>query len=281
VVADVGRRVQRFAIGDRVTAPFVHGCGRCSWCRTGQAQVCPDQTQPGFTHPGSFAEQVVVRVADLNLVRLPDDLEFVPAAALGCRFATAYRALTAHGRVQPGHWVAVFGCGGVGLSAVLIAVALGARVVGVDTSAAAAQRAAELGAEITVTATDPVPVVLEATDGGAHVGVDAYGSSATAAGSIRTLRRRGRHLQVGLMSGPDAGAGVPWEQVVARELELYGCHGMAAADYRPMLAQVASGRLRPDLLVGRVIRLSDAPAALMAFDRPPAAPGTTMIDLRA
>ena len=80
-------------MGDRVTVPFVCGCGRCEHCLAGDAQVCPDQTQPGFTGPGSFAELVAVHAADTNLVRLPDALDLVTAASLGCRFATAYRAL--------------------------------------------------------------------------------------------------------------------------------------------------------------------------------------------
>ena len=134
VIVAVGSRVTRHVVGERVTAPFVCGCGRCSYCLEGDAQVCPDQSQPGFTRPGSFAELVTVPAADLNVVVLPDELDFVSAAALGCRFATSYRALTAHARVRPGDWVAVHGCGGAGLSAVMIAAALGARVVAVDLS---------------------------------------------------------------------------------------------------------------------------------------------------
>ena len=139
-VAAVGLEVAGVAIGTRVTAPFVNGCGHCAWCAAGDAQVCPDQTQPGFTHPGSFAEFVAVRAAATNLVPLPDGVDMTTAAALGCRFATAFRALTAHAVVGPGTEVAVFGCGGVGLSAVMIAGALGARVTAVDVSAAALAR---------------------------------------------------------------------------------------------------------------------------------------------
>jgi alcohol dehydrogenase len=260
-VSSVGPEVLHFAVGDRVTSPFVNGCGRCSWCLAGQAQVCPDQTQPGFTHPGSFAEQVVVRGADLNLVRLPDEIDFVSAAALGCRFATAFRALTGHGAVDPGSWVAIFGCGGVGLSAVMIAVALGARVVVVDPSPASRARATELGA---VTAVD-VASVREITGGGAHVSLDAYGSAGTSSASIRALRRQGRHVQVGLVFDP---APIPWDLVIGHELTVVGTHGMAAVDYPPMLAMVADGRLQPRRLVGSVIDLSDAGTALMAMDEP-------------
>ncbi|MDQ6716156.1 MAG: alcohol dehydrogenase catalytic domain-containing protein, partial [Actinomycetota bacterium] len=197
-VAEVGPGVLRSQVGDRVTVPFVCGCGECAWCRSGDAQVCPDQTQPGFTGPGSFAERVAIHAADTNLVRLPDSVDFVTAASLGCRFATAYRAVTAHGRVRPGEWLAVHGCGGVGLSAVMVGVALGARVVAVDLSPVALARASELGAEAVVDAGsgDPALAVQEVTGEGASVSLDALGSAATAAFSVRSLRRRGRHVQV-------------------------------------------------------------------------------------
>lgn len=278
-VAVVGPQVTRFAVGDRVTTPFVNGCGRCAVCAAGNPQVCPDQTQPGFTGPGSFAEMVALHAADTNLVRLPAELGFVEAAALGCRFATAYRALTVHGRLRPGDWLAVHGCGGVGLSAVAIGAALGARVVAVDLSAGALELATRMGATATLRSADPVAEVLRLTDGGAHVSLDAYGSPATAGASVRSLRRRGRHLQIGLLLGP-AGTALPMDLVVARELELYGSHGMAAADYPPMLELVASGAVPLAELVGRVIGLDEVPAALAAMDAPAATTaGMTVVDL--
>ncbi|WP_375430094.1 zinc-dependent alcohol dehydrogenase family protein [uncultured Friedmanniella sp.] len=278
-VAAVGPEVARFAVGDRVTTPFVNGCGRCAVCAAGDPQICPDQTQPGFTGPGSFADLVALHAADLNLVRLPAEVGFVEAAALGCRFATAYRALTVHARLQPGQWVAVHGCGGVGLSAVALGVALGARVVAVDLSAAALDVAHELGAEATVRSADPVEEVGRITGGGAHASLDAYGSPATAAASVRSLRRRGRHVQVGLLLDP-AGTAMPMDVVIGRELELYGSHGLAAADYPAMLALVASGSIRLDRLVGRVIALDEVPAALAAMDSPSGATaGLTVVDL--
>ncbi len=273
VVAAVGSAVTGFAVGDRVTVPFVNGCGRCSWCRQGQAQVCPDQTQPGFTHPGSFAELVAVRAADFNLVRLPATVDHVTAAALGCRFATAYHALTAQGRLAEGEWLAVLGCGGVGLSAVMIGVALGARVVAVDPSPAARRRALDLGAETTLAEAAP-GAIAGLTGGGAHVTLDALGSAATATAAILGLRRRGRHVQVGLMLGESGAAALPWGQVVARELTVVGSHGMAAADYPGLLGMITSGRLDPGSLVGRVVDLDQAGVELQAMDDPvPSAAG--------
>jgi D-arabinose 1-dehydrogenase-like Zn-dependent alcohol dehydrogenase len=281
VVAEVGPAVTGYAVGDRVTVPFVCGCGGCEYCLAGDAQVCPEQTQPGFTGPGSFAERVAIHAADMNLVRLPDSIDFVTAASLGCRFATAFRALTAHGRLGAGDWLAVHGCGGVGMSAVMIGAALGARVVAVDVSGAALERARGLGAEAVVDAgqdPDPPATIREITRGGAGVSIDALGSPSTAVASVRCLRRRGRHVQVGLLLGAAATPPIPMDLVTAWELEIHGSHGMAAHEYPPMLALIGDGTLRPDLLLGEVIGLEDAGAALAAMDRSPSSAGMTVID---
>ena len=279
VIAEIGSEVAGFRVGERVTAPFVQGCGACEYCRSGNAQVCPQQTQPGFTGPGSFAEQVVVNGADVNLVRLPDTVGFVTASALGCRFATAFRAVTVHGRIAPGQWLAVYGCGGVGLSAVMIGVALGAKVLAVDSHPAALALAHDLGAERTLPGDPGVDLTVhEITAGGAHVTVDAVGSPITAGAAVRSLRRRGRHIQVGLLLGADAMAALPMDRVIAQELEIYGSHGMPARGYPEMLSMIEDGTLRPGDLVGQVIGLEDAGAALAAMDRPSGA-GMTVVRL--
>ncbi|MCY0943765.1 zinc-dependent alcohol dehydrogenase family protein [Streptomyces antarcticus] len=267
VVEAVGAGVTGWRAGDRVTAPFVCACGRCAECAAGQHQVCARQTQPGFTHWGSFAEYVALDHADVNLVAVPDGLAYTTAAGLGCRFATAFRAVVARGRVAAGEWVAVHGCGGVGLSAVMIAAAAGARVVSVDTSPEALDLARKFGAAHAVDATagDAAAAVREATGGGAHLSLDALGSPLTAAASVAGLRRRGRHVQVGLLPEAAGGAVLPMERVIGWELEILGSHGMAAHAYPPMMELVRSGMLRPDLLVTSVIPLDAAPAALAAM----------------
>lgn len=278
VVAQVGSAVHNFSVGDRVTVPFVNGCGQCGYCRKGQAQVCPTQTQPGFTHPGSFGELVAVRAADFNLVRLPESVGFVAAAALGCRFATSFHALVAQAELGAGEWLVVFGCGGVGLSAIQVARALGARVVAVDPSAAARELAEQLGAEATLAVSEPA-AIADLTGGGPHVSMDAVGSAATSGAAVRSLRRRGRHVQVGLMLAADADAGLPWGELVAKELRVIGAHGMAAADYPAMLAMIADGRLDPTALIGRIVGLPEAGAALMAMDGPAVGAGLTVVEL--
>jgi D-arabinose 1-dehydrogenase-like Zn-dependent alcohol dehydrogenase len=260
VVEAVGAGVTRWRAGDRVTTPFVCACGTCPTCLAGDQQVCERQSQPGFTRWGSFARYVAVEHADVNLVRVPDGVDDAAAAGLGCRFATAFRAVVHQGRTRPGEWVAVHGCGGVGLSAVMIAAAAGARVVAVDVNPEALALATRLGAAATATGADEIRAL---TEGGADLSLDALGSPATATGSIDSLRRRGRHVQVGLLPG---GAHLPMDRVIAYELELRGSHGMPAHAYPPMLALVAAGVLRPGELVTGTLTLDEAPAALSTMD---------------
>ncbi len=282
VVSAIGPGVTKFFVGDRVTVPFVNGCGKCQYCISGNAQVCPSQTQPGFTQWGSFADYVSIENADFNLVALPSAISFSTAAALGCRFATAFRGLTARARLQSREWVAIFGCGGVGLSALMIAKALGARVIAVDISPVALAKATQLGADVTINSTekDALVQIADITGEGADVAIDALGSQATSSQSILSLRRRGRHLQLGLLLTPDGLTPEPMARVIAYELDILGSHGMAAKDYPQMLEMVASGILRPDLLVERIVGLADGVVALRTMGELTSAPtgGITIID---
>jgi alcohol dehydrogenase len=268
-VVAVGAEVANWSAGDRVTVPFVGGCGHCPECHAGHQQVCEQQFQPGFTHWGSFAEYVAIHFADLNLVALPETMDFATAASLGCRFATSFRAVVDQGKAGAGQWVAVHGCGGVGLSAVMIASAVGANVVGIDITEDKLALARELGATATVNSThvaDVPEAVMEITQGGAHVSIDALGHPATCFNSVANLRRRGKHVQVGLMLADHATPQVPMARIIGWELEILGSHGMQAHRYGAMLDMVQSGKLDPARLVGEQISLADAPQALMAMN---------------
>jgi D-arabinose 1-dehydrogenase-like Zn-dependent alcohol dehydrogenase len=269
-VAAVGDGVTRWAVGDRVTVPFVNACGTCAQCAAGDHQVCARQTQPGFTHWGSLAEYVALDAADVNLVAVPEGLGLATAAALGCRYATAFRAVVQVGRVRAGEWVAVHGCGGVGLSAVQIAAAAGARVVAVDVAPGALALARELGAEHAVDGSSAVPEeITELTGGGAHLSLDALGAAVTCTNSVRSLRPRGRHVQVGLLPPGQGRPEVPMERVIALELQLFGSHGMAAHAYPELLGLIAAGRLDPGRLITRELALDDAADALAGIGREP------------
>lgn len=266
VIVAVGDLVSRFAIGDRVTAPFCCGCGICSICQSGNSQVCSAPFQPGFTGWGSFAEYVAIPNADFNLVELPKDLEVADAAILGCRFITAYRAIVERARIQPGRWLSVHGCGGLGLSAAMIASAMGTRVVAVDIDELALDRARNVGATATINAhdvDDVASVIREITSGGAHYSIDAFGSDAAVGDALRGLRKMGRHIQAGLSHRSDAN--VPMSVVIANELELLGTHGMAGHRYAEVFDALSRYGLDLSLLVDRTISLAEVPTALAAM----------------
>jgi alcohol dehydrogenase len=270
IIESVGKNVQRWQPGDRVTLPFVCGCGTCPQCVSGNHQVCDRQFQPGFTHWGSFAEYVAINYADINLVRLPDTLDFVTAASLGCRFVTSFRAIVDQGKVSGGQWVAVHGCGGVGLSAIMVANAVGAQVVAIDIDDAKLDFARSFGASVTLNSRkveNVVEAVREVTGGGAHVSVDALGSQETCFNSIANLRKRGKHIQVGLMLGTQRHPAVPMDKVIANELEILGSHGIQAYQYGCIFEQIKSGKLNPAKLIGKTISLDESLAELTNMDK--------------
>lgn len=269
VVREVGRDVTGFLGGERVTAPFCCGCGSCGECRTGHQNLCDREYQPGFDGWGSFAQYVMVPWADVNLVTLPQDLHFDPAASLGCRFTTAYAGLLHHAKVRPGETVVVYGCGGVGLSAVMIAAAVGARVVAIDIAADRLALAGEFGAVDLVDAgsADPVDAVRDLTHGGANVSVDALGSKGTSAQAIRSLAKRGRHVQLGLLLGDDSSPATPLQNVIKHELVVYGGHGMQAWRYSEMFDFIQSARLPLERLIGERRPLQDAAEVLASMAR--------------
>ncbi|MDE4173736.1 zinc-dependent alcohol dehydrogenase family protein [Phaeobacter sp. PT47_59] len=270
VIQAVGRDVKNWKPGDRVTVPFISGCGSCPECHSGNQQVCHNQEQPGFTHWGSFAEYVAIHKADLNVVPLPESMDFATAASLGCRFATSFRAVVDQGQAAAGQWVAVHGCGGVGLSAVMIANALGCNVIAVDLDDTKLQLARDLGAVAAIngkTVASVPEAIMEITRGGAHVSLDALGHPVTMHNSIMCLKRRGKHIQVGLLLGDHAAPAVPMPKVVGQEIEIIGSHGMQAHRYDAMLDMIAHGKLDPGRLVGNRISLEEAPAALMDMDK--------------
>ncbi|MEM9076130.1 MAG: zinc-dependent alcohol dehydrogenase family protein [Bacteroidota bacterium] len=260
IVQSKGKNVKKFQVGDRVTLPFVCGCGYCPQCVSGNHQICDRQSQPGFTHWGSFAEYVSIDYADTNLVKLPESIADTTAAALGCRFITAFRAVVDQGKTKRGQFVAIHGCGGVGQSAIMIAKALGAQVIAIDIHEPSLQLAKELGASYVINASKSEDTVVEIKDlskGGVHVSLDALGSAETCFNSIANLRKQGKHIQVGLMTGDHQHPKVPMDKVLADELEILGSHGMQAYKYPEMLQMIENGLLQPQKLIDRTLTLAD------------------------
>ncbi|MGH7905807.1 MAG: zinc-dependent alcohol dehydrogenase family protein [Candidatus Binataceae bacterium] len=252
VVEETGRDVKNFKRGDRVVVPFSQGEGSCEYCRSGNSHLCMDPPVPGRTYSGGFGHYVAAPCADVNVVRLIDGIGFVEAASMGCRFMTAFHGIVDRAQVKPGEWVAVHGCGGVGLSALHIASAMGAQTIGVDLDDSKLDLAKKVGALHVVNAkkTNPVEAVHEITKGGAQVAVDALGVAATCRNSVMSLRKQGRHLQIGLTTAAEKGeVTLPIDMIVGMELQFMGTFGMPASRYPRLLDMVAARKLNPQLMV--------------------------------
>ena len=263
--------------GDKIIAPFILACGECPECRSGQTTTCRAQRVPGFGEPGAYAEYISVPHAH-NLTRLPDFLTPALAAGLGCRVTTAYHALTGRAGLQAGEWLAIHGTGGIGLSALLIGKALGARIVAVDVVADRLTHALSLGAEHVINAAegDTAARIREVTGGGAHVSIEALGIEATANASIECLRPLGRHVQVGLPTGHTATMQINMNAVYMKQLALFGTRGMPAWRYPSLLSLIETGRVDVRPIVARHVGLSQASGELRAFDGP-MPPGVAVI----
>ena len=269
-VESVGPACRRWRRGDRVVAPFIISCGRCAACRAGEATVCPDQYLPGFTGWGAFADLVAIPHADFNITPLPEGMEPVEASAMGCRLTTAFRGLIDRAALAPGEWLAIHGCGGVGLSAVMLGSAIGAKVIAVDIRDDKLTFAKELGAEVALNAHAPknaAEAIRDLTDGGAHVAVDALGITETMRSSILCLRPLGRHVQIGMPAGSHVAPEIPMDVLYRRQLTLHGSRGMAAHRFDALLEMVRARRIAPGRLVTRRVSLEQAGEVLAGMDR--------------
>ena len=271
-VTAVGDEVEQFAAGDEVGIPFNIACGHCSNCWSGDSHLCSDGLSLGFTDelPGAFASEFAIPNADFNAVNLPDGMTAIEMAGLGCRFATSFHALAHKADVHAGDWLAVHGCGGIGLSTINIGAALGATVVAVDLNKDALDLAKQVGATATVQANDVdnVPeTIKEITDGGADISVDALGIATTCRNSIECLSKLGRHIQIGMTTDEEGGEiSLPVDIMVNAEQEFVGVKGMPPSRYPELFHMIADDKLDPAELVTSVVGLEDVSNQLASMN---------------
>ena len=269
-IEEVGRAVTGWKRGDRVIFPMNPGEGTCAWCLSGNQHVCASGASlvPGVSYWGAFGEYVAIRFASVNLVRLPDSLSFVDSASLACRYMAAFHGLIDEADVRGGEWVVVHGCGGMGLSAVQIAAAVGGKVIAVDISEQALTAASAVGAAYTINARteDPVEAVHALTSGGAQVSVDALGIESTCRNSVLSLRKLGRHVQIGHTTRREAGyVPLPIDVILLNELKLFGAFGMQGQRFGTMLAMCEAGLLQPGKIVHQKVSLDGVTGVLEAM----------------
>jgi D-arabinose 1-dehydrogenase-like Zn-dependent alcohol dehydrogenase len=269
VIEEVGKDVKLFKKGDRVIIPFCNGDGTCTNCRSGRSNICENQLQAGWNFWGGYGKYVHIPGADLNLVHLPENIPFTTGAGLGCRFMTSFHGITGRAQVKPGEWVAVHGCGGIGLSAIHIASAMGANVIAVDIKDESLKLAKEMGAAFTINGKqkDAIGEIKELTQGGAHVSVDALGLPLTCLNAFKSLRKGGRQLQIGLTTTGDGDGAVnfPIDVMVQNEISLIASLGMPSFRFPYMLEMIESGKLDPGKLVTRTVPVEEASSVIEAM----------------
>jgi len=270
-VAAVGENVDTVREGDHVAVPFNLGDGSCQLCKNGRSNVCENRLGLGFAEEaqGAWAEAVHVPWADHNVVRLPEGVSSVDMAGLGCRFMTSFHALAHRADLGAGDWLAVHGCGGIGLSAVHIGDALGANVIAVDLMDEKLDIAGDLGAVERVDAADvaDVPAAIEGlTDGGADVSVDALGIAETCRNSVNCLDTTGQHVQIGMTTKEESGRiTLPTDEMVLNEIEFIPSLGMQPPRYDEIFRMVDRGSLDPSRIVSERVGLEDITGKLEAM----------------
>ncbi len=271
-VIETGEDVENVSEGDHIAIPFNFACGNCDLCRNGRENLCRNALYPGFMEevPGAFAEEIYIPNADINAVPLSNNIDPETSAGLGCRYMTSYHALAHQADVSGGEWVVIYGLGGIGLSAVHIANALGANVVGVSRTEEKLKKGEKLGAIDTVNAReveDPVKKVKDITNGGADVSLDSVAKQETLQNSIMSLDKGGRHVQVGYTSKENEGKlSIPSDLFVATELEFYGSLGLQPSRYPELLNMIDNGKLDPTKLVNEKIALDQVSDTLKEMD---------------
>jgi 6-hydroxycyclohex-1-ene-1-carbonyl-CoA dehydrogenase len=242
VVAAVGERVTALAEHDRVLLPAVLSCGKCSWCRTGRENICENSIMIGNHINGGYAEYVAVPAKDV--FKLPADVPLVEGSVIADAITTPFHAVVRRGKVTAGDWVAVFGCGGVGLSLIQIAAAAGARVIAVDVRDTKLDLARKFGAVATLNATGNAKLdkdVRKISGGGVDVAFEAVGKSTAQETALNCLRAGGRLVLVGY--SPDT-MSLNAGRVMFRELEVIGSLGCRPVDYPRAIELVRQGKIK-------------------------------------
>ena len=259
VVAEVGNEIRNFKQGDRVTTPFHEACTHCSYCLSGKSNLCDESQVYGTLKDGAYAEYIKIPNADFNLVHLPDEIDFITAAAIGCRYMTGFHGIS-RSQIQPGKSLVIHGAGGVGLSAIQVGNAVGAQVIAVDVDDKKLEMAKAEGAMHTINAKkeNVVEAVHEITKGGAEASIDALGIRETITNSILSVKKGGRHVQIGVTTSDESGVvDIPIDVITLSEIEVVGSFGNPRTEYDGLLNLIAQGKLNPKSLVSREVSLSD------------------------
>jgi 2-desacetyl-2-hydroxyethyl bacteriochlorophyllide A dehydrogenase len=264
VVEEVGTQVTNLKVGQRVCLHYMVTCGDCMYCSMGSEQFCSSGQMLGYHRDGGYAEYILLPAR--NAFPLPDEIPFEQGAIMMCSSATSFHALR-KGRLEPGQSVAVFGVGGLGMSAVQLARVFGALdVYAVDISARKLHMAEGFGAvPIDATQADPVAEIKRLTGGrGVDVALELIGLPQTMQQAIASLAKFGRAVMVGVTQESISVA--PYRDLVLREGEIIGSSDHLAQELPSLIELAHRGKLDLSGVVTDTFPL-DAHAINAAMDR--------------
>jgi len=263
VIERVGPGVSRFQPGDRVCIHYLATCGTCGYCQRGNEQFCESGTMMGKYRDGGFATFVLMPAR--SIFRLPREIPFEEGAILMCSSATSLHALN-KARLRPGESVAVFGAGGLGLSAIQLALVFGAsEVFAVEVKPGRLAKARNLGAvPVDAGACDPVAEIKRLTNGrGVDVAVEVVGLPVTMRQAVGCLAIQGRAVLAGITEKSVEIS--PYNEVLNKEAEIIGVSDHLAQEVPQLLEWTRKGLLKLSGVITRVVPF-DAAAVNEALD---------------
>ncbi|MDP8240960.1 MAG: zinc-binding dehydrogenase [Candidatus Hatepunaea meridiana] len=252
-VAELGEGVTKWKVGDPVLLPAVLSCGVCRQCRTGRENICQNMQMFGNHVDGAYAEYLLAPAKDT--LAIPDGVPLIEGSIIADAISTPFHAVVNRANVKPGDWVAVFGCGGVGINCVQVAAAVGASVIAVDLVPEKLEFAKMLGAEYTI---NPAEVEKGRVDkaikkligDGVDVAFEAIGNPKTITAAYNTIRMGGMCVVIGYTHLP---AEIPVSKLMFFEQSLVGSLGCRPVDYPRIIEMARIGKIKvKELVTGSV-----------------------------
>lgn len=251
-VAALGEGVTRWSEGDPVLLPAVLSCGVCRLCRLGKENICDDMKMFGNHVDGAYAEYVLAPAKDA--LSVPDGVPLVEGSIIADAISTPFHAVVNRAKVKPGDWVAVFGCGGVGINTVQVAAAVGASVIAIDMVPEKLEMAKKLGAQETI---NPKEVdkgrvdkaIRKMIGDGVDYAFEAIGNPKTIVDAYNTIRKGGTCVVIGYTHLP---AEIPVSKTMFYEQSLIGSLGCRPVDYPRIIEMARIGKIKvKELVTGR------------------------------
>ena len=254
-VEEVGSEVTTFKKGDNIIVPPVFGCGKCFFCRNGRPTLCTNQIMVGNHRDGGFAEYIAVPASEIFIA--PNNVPLPEASIISDAISTPYHAVVNRAQVRPGDSVAIFGAGGVGLSTIQMAAAVGGNVIAVDIFDQKLEMAKKFGAAHAINAKteENVPkTIRKMTGGGADIALEVIGNPITIQQAFNSVRWGGRVVVVGYSAKETI---IDSARLMFREIEIKGSLGCGPQDFPKLIEMIKLGKIKVKEMVTHKFKLDE------------------------